>query len=102
MIIVRVTVVNNMISHMSVSGHAGYDVKGKDLVCAAVSGITFGLLNAVDELVPSSRCTVSDNRIDIYIDHPDQRSQCVMRTGLIQLQTVEESDSGFIKVKMEV
>lgn len=102
MITVRYTVVDDKISTLIVSGHAGYDVRGKDLVCAAVSGITFGLLNAADALLPSARCTVLDNRIEIRIDDPNERTELVMRTGLIQLKTVEESDPGFIKVKMEV
>jgi uncharacterized protein len=29
----------DIITFMSISGHAEYDVKGKDLVCAAVSAI---------------------------------------------------------------
>lgn len=102
MIAVRVTVAHDFITGLSVSGHAGYDVKGKDLVCAAVSGITFGLLNAADELIPSADCKVMDNRIEILIKEPDERSELVMRTGVIQLKTVEESDQSFIKVKMEV
>lgn len=102
MITVRVTVVQDHISRLSVSGHAGYDVKGKDLVCAAVSGITFGLLNALDAFVPCAQCNVSDNLVEVVIPQPDERSDYVMRTGIIQLQTVEESDPAYIKVKMEV
>ncbi len=102
MITVRVTVAEDKITGLYVSGHAGYDVRGKDLVCAAVSGITFGLLNAADELIPSAECRVMDNRIEIVINDPDERSEYVMRTGLIQLKTVEESDQSYIKVKMEV
>jgi uncharacterized protein YsxB (DUF464 family) len=36
---------------MEISGHAGSDVYGHDLVCAIVSGIGTGLCNALDQLV---------------------------------------------------
>ena len=32
--------VNNEIISFSLNGHAGYDVEGKDIVCAAVSAVT--------------------------------------------------------------
>ena len=32
--------VNNEIVSFSLNGHAGYDVQGKDIVCAAVSAVT--------------------------------------------------------------
>ena len=34
----------------SVSGHAGYARKGNDIVCSAVSALTFSFLNSVEEL----------------------------------------------------
>ena len=33
------------------SGHAGYDVYGRDIVCAAVSGILLTTLGGIDEVV---------------------------------------------------
>ena len=32
--------VNNEIVSFTLNGHAGYDVQGKDIVCAAVSAVT--------------------------------------------------------------
>jgi uncharacterized protein YsxB (DUF464 family) len=89
------------ICDLRITGHAGSDVYGKDLICAAVSAIGFGLLNAVDQLVPGSKCQVTDNCISIHISRPDSLSEPVMRTGLIQLLTVAETEKQFVKVKME-
>ena len=102
MIQVRVAETNGTITSMCITGHAEYAEAGQDLVCAAVSGIAFGLLNALDELVPSSQLQLTDNIISVKITHPDEKSDCVMRTGLIQLKTVEQQYKKYIKVKMEV
>ena len=41
MITIKITRnVNNEIISFSLNGHAGYDVQGKDIVCAAVSAVT--------------------------------------------------------------
>lgn len=102
MIKVRAVEKDGMISLLQISGHAGAAEKGKDLVCAAVSGIAFGLLNAADTLIPSAVCRVADNLITIEISHPDSASEPVMRTGLIQLETVRESSQKYIEIQMEV
>jgi uncharacterized protein len=39
------------VQSITIDGHARYDDPGKDIVCAAVSGISLGLLNAVDMLL---------------------------------------------------
>lgn len=39
------------IESIVIDGHAGYADPGKDIVCAAVSGISFGMINAIDMLL---------------------------------------------------
>src|SRR5699024_11963242 len=50
MIQVTVAEKNNEISAFTISGHANSGPYGYDLVCAAVSAVTFGAVNAVLEL----------------------------------------------------
>jgi uncharacterized protein YsxB (DUF464 family) len=38
------------IRRFSVSGHAKYDDPGKDIVCAGVSAVTVGAVNAIEKL----------------------------------------------------
>ena len=82
---------------MEVKGHAEYAKHGKDLVCAAVSGITFGLCNALDILV-HVEAVVEDNLIRIAIDHPDGKTNLIMQVGAIQLQTIAESYHEFMNL----
>lgn len=51
---VKVQVLRNprgQITTFTVEGHAGYGPKGTDIVCAAVSALTFGTVNAIVELL---------------------------------------------------
>lgn len=101
MIQVKIKCSKSQIQEMIVKGHAEYDDAGKDLVCAGVSSIMFGLLNALDEIAEGSVDISVDNQIKIKTGKTDIILQTILRTGLIQLQTVEESYPEFIKIKMQ-
>lgn len=79
---------------IKVSGHAGTNVKGKDLVCAAVSAITFGALNAINDID-------ADFDYEIDADEPyiclspkgaiSDHDETVLETLIIQLKTIQAS-----------
>ena len=103
MIDIRYTQHDIHITSLEISGHAGSAESGKDLVCAAVSGITFGLLNALDELTDVKKMTVGDNLIQVKVDNPTAESDLLLSAGIIQLKTVQQQNQRFIKIKkMEV
>ena len=84
---------------LDVSGHAEYGEYGKDLICAAVSSIMFGLMNALDVLEENTEIRQSENRISI-VDHS---SSDVVRDYfelvIMQLKTIEASYGDFIRVE---
>lgn len=41
----------NQPQRVTISGHADYREHGKDIVCAAVSGISIGIINAIEKLL---------------------------------------------------
>ena len=45
---------NKSISRIEISGHSGYDVSGKDIVCASVSSIVITTVNAILRVDSSS------------------------------------------------
>ncbi|MCR4950819.1 MAG: ribosomal-processing cysteine protease Prp [Solobacterium sp.] len=98
MISVRITEKQDQICALSVKGHAGSAEHGKDLVCAAVSGIVFGLCNALDELAGVQTIEIGNNRIEIRIEVPDEKTELILRTGIVQLKTVSETNQNFIKI----
>ncbi|MCI5723983.1 MAG: ribosomal-processing cysteine protease Prp [Erysipelotrichaceae bacterium] len=99
MIHIRYSLHENHMTHLEVTGHSGSAEKGKDLICAAVSGIMFGLLNALDELTDVKKLSVKDNLIQIDVDKPSDKSDLLLSAGLIQLKTVWQSNKDFIEIK---
>jgi hypothetical protein len=103
MIHVVLTRHQGMIRSITIRGHAGSDVYGKDLVCAAVSAIAFGAGNALDELGSDCECSAGNNRIEFAVRTEDATTQTILSTVMIQLETVHEGNSEFIDIrKMEV
>jgi len=94
----------DQITFIRISGHAEYDVKGKDLVCAAVSAIGVGGLNSLDKMATGSvNDELSDNKIEITVVRFDVAQQNILKTMLYQLETVEYSYSKYIQItKQEV
>ncbi len=98
MIQVSASVHDGRIVSLRVSGHAGSGEYGKDLVCAAVSAVVFGLCNALDIQTGRADAEISNNRIAIKAGE-DEKTQIIMRTGLIQLETIAETHHKFIQIK---
>ncbi len=61
---------HNQISSFNIEGHAYFDESGKDIVCAAVSAVSFGAINAIETLL--------DISLDISTNQRDGRLSCVI------------------------
>ena len=93
---------SNKITSIEVKGHSGKDVKGKDLVCAAISAI-------IRHLKLKEGLELSDKDYDFklesghaYIkalDIPSDYDAVVLRTIETQFKTVEESEKDFVRVE---
>lgn len=100
MIKVEVTYANDLISKIKVSGHANYDSYGQDIVCAGVSSVTTGLLNALDQLAKGSCYLSLDDNGIIMIEVNEienQDVQLILKVGLIQLDCIIDSYPKYIK-----
>ena len=84
---------------LSVSGHADYGEYGKDLICASVSSVMFGFLNALDALEEDVRIEQKKNKI-IVTDHSSSEVvQDYFELVMTQMKTIEVSYGDFIKVE---
>jgi uncharacterized protein YsxB (DUF464 family) len=104
MIRVNVQYQNQLIVNIDISGHADSALKGQDLVCASVSSMATGALNALDQLCPDAcQLTLLDQktaRITIeLIQFNNTVVQTILQTLLIQLRTLESSHSSFIQIQ---
>ena len=84
---------------LDVSGHAEYGKYGKDLICASVSSILFGFMNALDELQENVEIRQSENRITVEDHSSSSTVQNYFELVIMQLKTIEESYGNFIKVE---
>ena len=86
------------IVYLSVLGHANSDVEGKDLVCAAISAITVGGINALTE---PKKFNLKVEKGDVEISTKSEANEHdyqVLETMLIQLKSVEETNSKYVRV----
>lgn len=92
-----------------VSGHAGYDIRGKDIVCAAVSVLAQTTLISLIEV-----CNIPENKIDYSIDDKGflnvtlpntidistrMKTEIVLKTFEIGIKSILESYSEYITLK---
>ena len=86
------------ITSIEVKGHSGKDVYGKDLVCAAVSAVITGGMNALSDKDYDFKLQSGDAYIKA-LDIPSDYDAVVLKTIETQLLTIEESDKEFVQVK---
>ena len=84
---------------LSVTGHAEYGEYGKDLVCASVSSIMFGFMNALDAL--NTKIDIEQLENEIVINNHSNLTVVddYFELVIMQLKTIEESYGDFIKVE---
>lgn len=103
MIKVEVVRKNQLIQEIKISGHADSGPKGYDLVCAAVSSIATGALNALDQIaskdVQLELTETPDAMIKIKVLQNKDDLQLLLNMLLIQLKTVQESQQKYIHIK---
>lgn len=90
------------IERFSVDGHAQYGDPGKDIVCAGVSAVTVGTVNAVEALAGltlKSRMKNGFLRVDIPAELGDELSskvQLLLESMIVMIQTIEQSYGAYI------
>ncbi|WP_434324063.1 ribosomal-processing cysteine protease Prp [Mycoplasma capricolum subsp. capricolum] len=81
---------NNKIIKLQMQGHANSAEYGKDLVCAGLTAIISGALNAIDNYYKNDvDIEVLENKITIFVKKEDnQNLQLMLNMLKIQLQTI--------------
>lgn len=104
MIHIKVETKADELVSLAISGHAQSDEYGKDLVCAGVSSIGIGALNALDRLAKDDiKERMDEGYIKIDVLQSTEAVELILKTVLIQLETIALAHPEFIKItKMEV
>lgn len=98
MISVNVTFIGKDVKSLTVSGHANYDQYGKDIVCAGVSAVVTGGINALESEIESIKIINEDNKLGVEVINSNEKIQIILNTILIQLKTIENSYKKYIKI----
>ena len=84
---------------IEVSGHAGYDDYGKDIVCASVSSIVITTVNdALDIDEDSILYTDEDNKIIIEIKNDNEIVKKLINNMVLLLENLEKDYPKNIKI----
>lgn len=106
MIQVTVTRKNSgMIQSFSISGHAFFAEKGNDIVCAGVSAVSVGAINAVHALTGITpkieqkedgflHCVIPEH----LQEDTQEKIQLLLEGMVVSLQTIEEQYGQHIKI----
>ncbi|MET1247489.1 ribosomal-processing cysteine protease Prp [Sporolactobacillus sp. STCC-11] len=94
------------ISAFKLTGHADSAPHGQDLVCAAVSAVAFGAVNAVESLAKLKmdvrqkdnggylECGISDCPVGANLE----KAQLILEAMFISMRTIEKSYGQYIRV----
>jgi len=82
----------------SVSGHAGYENAGKDIICASVSALVINTVNAVDALTENVCACEQDSSGSIkfkFSSDSDEQGQLLIRA--LDMGLSKRADGQFVK-----
>lgn len=89
---------NKLIVGLEISGHSMSAEKGKDLVCAGVSAIGIGGLNAIYQIDSEAKLSMEDGFISISGINSSSLEQMVLTTIIVQLKTIQEKYPTYILI----
>ena len=93
---IKVELKDNLIT---IKGHAGYDDKGKDIVCASVSSIVITTINGIIEINPDAiDYSDLDNEIIIRKLKEDEVVNKLLNNMILLLENLEKDYKDYIKI----
>lgn len=86
--------------NITINGHSGYDVRGKDIVCAGVSTLVTTTINAILRIDDKSiEYKVEDGYINISILKHDKYIDILIENMISLLKEMEAQYKKYIEIK---
>ncbi|MGN1268142.1 MAG: ribosomal-processing cysteine protease Prp [Candidatus Aphodocola sp.] len=99
MIKVKVDYDDNLIKKVKVTGHAGYDDYGKDIVCASVSSIVITSVNLIYKLNKDIIKVIEDKGlIEINVLKEDKTINMVLKNMIDMLKELSNNYKKNVKI----
>ena len=92
---------NSNIIEVIITGHANFSKIGNDIVCAGISAIVIGTLNALHELENNQVQVINNTSglINLKITSFTNNCQIILKTMLWQLKTIKDQYPKYINIK---
>lgn len=93
------------IRRFEVKGHADFAEHGKDIVCAGVSAVTVGTVNAVESVVGVKlECDMRDGYLRATVPGPvspavQDQIQLLLESMLVMLESIRQSYHSYIRIQ---
>lgn len=98
MITIRIHKEADYIKEISIKGHSNYAPKGEDIVCAGVSAIGVGTINALNEITKTKPIYKVEEGDLLVKFNDDEKTQVIAQTMMVQLKSIEETYKKFVKI----
>lgn len=105
---IRVTIerAEERIRAFSLLGHAEYAEPGQDIVCAGVSAVSFGTVNAIESLLKVELLCETDEtdglfRAEIPVmedSQTEEQLQLLLSSMVVMLESIEESYGDYLTI----
>lgn len=92
---------DSIIKEITITGHASFADIGNDIVCAGISAIVIGTLNALHELENNQIQVVKNTSglVKLKVINVTNNSQVILKTMLWQLKTIKNDYPKYINIK---
>ena len=103
MIKINIVNENKHIKKICIRGHAGYDVSGKDIVCAAVSATVLTTINIIDCLKNNYiNCIEEKDKLTIVVNDKDNTINKILSKMILLIKEIKENYPSYIEINEEV
>jgi uncharacterized protein len=100
---------DNRITSFSYSGHAHYAPSGEDIVCAAISAVAIGTINAVHALLDVELSVETDQPAgllsckvpDIKDREIDEKVQLLLESMVVSVQSIAEQYTEYVTLNIK-
>lgn len=101
MIKVNIRSLHDQIDQVQVSGHAGFDEYGHDIVCAAASTLVTATVNNILSIEDSIEAIYRDETLIIIVKEATLVNQSILKSMLAMLEELEYDYNQNIVIKEE-
>ena len=85
----------------TIEGHANFDSYGSDIVCAAVSMLSYTVINALDYYKKDLYFSDDDEKMSLLLSDNTKETSVILKTFEIGIKTLLENYSDYINLKYE-